>query len=146
MVPGPGLLNTTAALATAYATNSPVLCISGQIPSNLIGRGFGLLHEIPDQLAVLRGHCDAAGRDYDAIEKTHVQSWLLARASAAVTAKRERLPARGWVPGFVGTLTEAIDLIGQYEAAGIDVMINADRFSDAETRELFASDVMPRFA
>ena len=55
VVPGPGLLNTTAALATAYATNAPVLCISGQIPSNLIGRGFGLLHEIPDQLAILRG-------------------------------------------------------------------------------------------
>src|SRR5438876_6953420 len=55
VVPGPGLLNTTAALATAYATNAPVLCISGQIPSNLIGRGFGLLHEIPDQLAILGG-------------------------------------------------------------------------------------------
>src|SRR5215831_3427889 len=55
VVPGPGLLNTTAALSTAYATNSPVLCISGQIPSTLIGRGFGLLHEIPDQLSILRG-------------------------------------------------------------------------------------------
>src|SRR5262249_49331193 len=55
VVPGPGLLNTTAALSTAYATNAPVLCISGQIPSDLIGRGFGLLHEIPDQLAILRG-------------------------------------------------------------------------------------------
>src|SRR5438270_13420942 len=55
VVPGPGLLNTTAALSTAYATNAPVLCISGQIPSNLIGRGFGLLHEVPDQLAILRG-------------------------------------------------------------------------------------------
>ena len=54
VVPGPGLLNTTAALSTAYATNAPVLCISGQIPSDLIGRGFGLLHEIPDQLAILR--------------------------------------------------------------------------------------------
>src|ERR1700756_2293118 len=54
VVPGPGVLNTTAALATAYATNAPVLCISGQIPSNLIGRGFGLLHEIPDQLGILR--------------------------------------------------------------------------------------------
>ena len=55
VVPGPGVLNTTAALATAYATNTPVLCISGQIPSHLIGRGFGLLHEVPDQLAILRG-------------------------------------------------------------------------------------------
>src|SRR6201988_5303803 len=54
VVPGPGLLNTTAALATAYATNAPVLCISGQIPSDLIGRGFGLLHEIPDQLGILQ--------------------------------------------------------------------------------------------
>ncbi len=53
VVPGPGLLNTTAALATAYATNAPVLCISGQIPSDMIGRGFGLLHEIPDQLGIL---------------------------------------------------------------------------------------------
>src|ERR1700686_598266 len=54
VVPGPGVLNTTAALSTAYATNAPVLCISGQIPSNLIGRGFGLLHEIPDQLGILQ--------------------------------------------------------------------------------------------
>src|SRR6202049_2099424 len=51
---GPGLLNTTAALSTAYATNAPVLCISGQVPSDLIGRGFGLLHEIPDQLGILQ--------------------------------------------------------------------------------------------
>src|SRR5439155_7929162 len=43
VVPRPGLLNTTAARATAYATNGPVLCISGQIASDLIGRGFGLL-------------------------------------------------------------------------------------------------------
>ena len=54
VVPGPGLLNTTAALATAYATNAPVLCISGQVPSDMIGRGFGLLHEIPDQLGILQ--------------------------------------------------------------------------------------------
>jgi acetolactate synthase-1/2/3 large subunit len=55
VVPGPGLLNTTAALSTGYACNTPMLCISGQIPSAAIGRGFGLLHEIPDQLALIRG-------------------------------------------------------------------------------------------
>jgi acetolactate synthase-1/2/3 large subunit len=54
VVPGPGFLNTTAALATAYATNAPVLCLAGQVQSDLIGRGFGLLHEIPDQLGILR--------------------------------------------------------------------------------------------
>jgi acetolactate synthase-1/2/3 large subunit len=55
VVPGPGLLNTTAALATAYACNAPVLAVAGQIPSTAIGRGFGLLHEIPDQLSLIRG-------------------------------------------------------------------------------------------
>lgn len=55
VVPGPGLLNTTAALSTAYACNAPVLALSGQIPSPLIGRGTGQLHEIPDQLSLVRG-------------------------------------------------------------------------------------------
>lgn len=55
VVPGPGFLNTTAALSTAYAVNAPVLAISGQIPERYIGRGVGLLHEIPDQLAIMRG-------------------------------------------------------------------------------------------
>ncbi len=54
VVPGPGFLNTTAALSTAYSTNSKVLCLTGQIPSHSIGKGYGLLHEIPDQLGVLR--------------------------------------------------------------------------------------------
>ena len=54
VVPGPGFLNSTAALATAYATNAPVLCLTGQLHSDHIGRGFGMLHEIPDQLGILR--------------------------------------------------------------------------------------------
>jgi acetolactate synthase-1/2/3 large subunit len=54
VVPGPGVLNTTAALCTAYAVNAPVLALTGHIPSAMIGRGLGLLHEIPDQLGMLR--------------------------------------------------------------------------------------------
>ena len=54
VVPGPGFLNTTAALSTAYATSTPVLCVSGQVQSDMIGRAYGLLHEIPDQLGILR--------------------------------------------------------------------------------------------
>jgi acetolactate synthase I/II/III large subunit len=53
VVPGPGLLNALAGVATAYACNSRVLCISGQIPSHAIGKGLGLLHEIPDQSGIL---------------------------------------------------------------------------------------------
>ncbi len=54
VVPGPGFLNTTAALSTAYATNAKVLCLTGEIPSAHIGQGIGLLHEIPDQLGIIK--------------------------------------------------------------------------------------------
>jgi len=105
----------------------------------------GDVAEVGHKLAVLRGHCDAAGRDYDTIEKTHLQPWRLARDDAAVGAKRERLAARGPLRGFLGTVSEAIDLIGQYQAAGVDLLIIGDR-NDEDTRELLVSDVMPHFA
>lgn len=53
VVPGPGLLNTAAALATAYACSSPVLCLTGQIDSRLIGLGRGALHEVRDQMQAI---------------------------------------------------------------------------------------------
>src|SRR5699024_3178909 len=54
VVPGPGLLNASAALSTAYACNQPVLCVTGQIKSDKIEGGRGLLHEIPNQLTMVR--------------------------------------------------------------------------------------------
>ncbi|MDQ3525441.1 MAG: thiamine pyrophosphate-binding protein [Chloroflexota bacterium] len=62
VVPGPGLLNATAALSTAYACNSPVLCVTGQIQSDLIGVGRGMLHEIPNQLEMVRSVAKHAER------------------------------------------------------------------------------------
>jgi acetolactate synthase-1/2/3 large subunit len=62
VVPGPGVLNTTAALCTAYACNAPVLCITGQVPSDYLGRGRGQLHELPDQLATMRSLTKWAAR------------------------------------------------------------------------------------
>jgi acetolactate synthase-1/2/3 large subunit len=46
VVPGPGALNATAGLGTAYATSSPVLLISGQIESYNLGKERGALHEV----------------------------------------------------------------------------------------------------
>jgi hypothetical protein len=97
------------------------------------------------KLSVLRAHCDAARRDYDTIEKTHNNSWLLARDEAAVAAKRERLAPRGPLRGFVGTVSHAIDLIGQYQDAGVQLLINSDYRNDIETHELMAAEVMPHF-
>ena len=50
VVPGPGFLNTTAALSQAYGNNAPVLAISGQIPLAYVNRDTGYLHDIPDHL------------------------------------------------------------------------------------------------
>jgi acetolactate synthase I/II/III large subunit len=54
VVPGPGVLNSTAALCSAYGASTPILCLTGQVPSDFIGSGKGHLHELPDQLATLR--------------------------------------------------------------------------------------------
>lgn len=62
VVPGPGVLNSSAALCTAYGANAPVLCLTGQIPSPGIGSGRGYLHELPDQLGTLQSFCKWAAR------------------------------------------------------------------------------------
>src|SRR5258708_27634467 len=54
VVPGPGVLNAGAAVLTAFGANEPVLCLSGQVPTQFLGKGRGHLHEMPDQLATLR--------------------------------------------------------------------------------------------
>ena len=54
VVPGPGALNATAGLGTAFASSSPVLLISGQIASNTLGKRQGQLHEVEDQLDVFK--------------------------------------------------------------------------------------------
>ena len=54
VVPGPGLLNAGAALTSGYWSNARALAVVGQIPTTALGRGWGVLHELPDQTAVLR--------------------------------------------------------------------------------------------
>jgi len=54
VVPGPGLLNSAAALLTAFSMNAPVLALIGQIPDADIGSGLGHLHEIRDQTGIIK--------------------------------------------------------------------------------------------
>jgi acetolactate synthase-1/2/3 large subunit len=65
VVPGPGLLNAGAALATAHACSSTVFCITGQVDSHAIDKGLGLLHEIPRQDQVLASLTKWSGRALD---------------------------------------------------------------------------------
>jgi len=62
VVPGPGLLNSAAALLTAYGMNAPVLALFGQIPQDAIGGGFGHLHEIRDQAGIIARLVDHSAR------------------------------------------------------------------------------------
>jgi acetolactate synthase I/II/III large subunit len=76
---GPGFLNTATPLATAQSLCAPVLAVSGQIYEQFIGKGVGFLHEIPDQLGIMRtltkwaGHIegpqDAAAKSRTAFEQ-----------------------------------------------------------------------------
>src|SRR3954470_4148036 len=62
VVPGPGVLTAGAALLTAHGANEPVLCLTGQVPTQFLGKGRGHLHEMPDQLATLRSFVKWAER------------------------------------------------------------------------------------
>jgi acetolactate synthase I/II/III large subunit len=52
--PGPGVQNASAGLGTAYAASTPVLLLAGQVETHMLGRGHGALHEINDQLDIVR--------------------------------------------------------------------------------------------
>lgn len=84
VVPGPGLLNSGAALLTAYGMNSPVLALIGQIPFDAIGRNLGHLHEIRDQAGILSRLVDS----YAHIKKPAEAPLLAAKAFQAMASGR----------------------------------------------------------
>ncbi len=77
---GPGALNSLTALMEAASSHVPVVAISSQIPSDLLGRGRGYLHELPDQLASFRPLVKHAARaqSADAIPELLAQAWRIA--------------------------------------------------------------------
>jgi F420-dependent oxidoreductase-like protein len=104
----------------------------------------------PDQVRhkfeVLRRHCETQKRNYDEIERTNVIGFVLARDDAALAAKRQRLEVPAQFMGFAGTVAQVTDLIGKYKDAGSQLLISSSWRNDAETLELLAADVMPKFA
>jgi acetolactate synthase-1/2/3 large subunit len=59
---GPGALVSLASVMEAASAHVPMLAISSQIPSELIGRGRGYLHELADQMASFTPIVKSAGR------------------------------------------------------------------------------------
>jgi acetolactate synthase-1/2/3 large subunit len=68
VVPGPGFLNSSAALLTAYSMNAQVLALVGEIPEAVIGRNMGYLHELRDQAGVIKRLVDFRARLRNATE------------------------------------------------------------------------------
>ena len=77
---GPGALNSLTALMEAASSHVPVVAISSQLPRELIGRGRGYLHELPDQLAVFAPVVKHAVRaqSANAIAEVMVEAWRIA--------------------------------------------------------------------
>ena len=113
VVPGPGILNASAALLLANAMCAPVIAIAGQIPSFAIDQGHGHLHEIHDQLGLLRHITKTADR----IRSPAEASQRTAAAIAAATSGR---------PGAVA-LECAIDIWGQAAEVALTPPIPANR-------------------
>lgn len=57
VITGPGITNTLTAMGQAHADSVPMLVISGVNRRDSLGRGLGLLHELPDQAAMVRPLC-----------------------------------------------------------------------------------------
>ncbi len=65
VVPGPGLLNATAAIATAHGVSAPLVGLIGQVASGRIDLGRGQLHEIVDQPSITSGFTKHQSRATD---------------------------------------------------------------------------------
>lgn len=52
VITGPGVTNTTTPMGQAYADSVPMLVISSSPPADTIGKGWGMLHEVTDQVAL----------------------------------------------------------------------------------------------
>lgn len=87
VVPGPGILNASAALLTAHGCNVPVLAITGDVESGFKDRGRGQLHELPKQLDILR----ALGKSAEHIEQPVDAPWQVARAYQTMLSGRQGL-------------------------------------------------------
>ena len=109
VVPGPGLLNAGAALTSGYWSNARALAIVGQIPTTALGRGWGVLHELPDQTAVLRQVTKRAELLVDpAAAAGQVQAAMDAVVSGRPRPVSIEVPADCWSSPAEPTLTDPV--------------------------------------
>lgn len=134
---GPGALNSLTGLMEAASAHLPVVAISSQIPSDLIGKGRGYLHELPDQRASFAPIVKSAGRAMSAAEIPDAifQAWRHALAAPSGPTYVE-------VPYDVLTAPAPDAEVGTFDGTALGVPV-ADRTAIAEAARLLSAATRP---
>ncbi len=110
---------------------------------------FGGPALIRQKLAILRGHCDDAGRDYGDIVKTRLGTVVIGESDREVDAKVQRYRMGEAVESGMAMAGTPDQLIAQFEelwAAGVEYfMVNMRDSYLPEPVKLFAREVIPAF-
>jgi alkanesulfonate monooxygenase SsuD/methylene tetrahydromethanopterin reductase-like flavin-dependent oxidoreductase (luciferase family) len=100
---------------------------------------------------VLRGHCDALGRNYDDILRTHFTSWaMVAETESAAIAKRDRYYPNGLteeqqITRIVGSPEQVRSYYQAVADAGMEYfVVQVLDAADEETFRLLATEVFPK--
>jgi len=113
----------------------------------------GTVEELRHKLDVLRAHCDAERRSYDAIEKSWFGSVVIDADPARAAARLERL-AGAWGTSaadmgrraLAGTPEQVVARIREYIGIGMTHFIGMfGRVDDLRSTRLFAEQVLPAF-
>lgn len=131
VISGPGVTNAATPVGQAYADSLPLLLLSAEPPSNSIGKGWGVLHEVTEQKKVtepLTALSATAMRPADVPE-------LLAQAFTIFASGRPR-PVHLSIPidvqaELVDDVWEAVPPPGRAEAPSAQLEAAAAMLSDA---------------
>ena len=128
VVPGPGMLNASAALSSAYWSNARVLALVGEIATFQRGRKFGVLHELPDQNAILGQLTKHATRlDDPATAVSDLQSALHALVSDRPRPVSVEVPVDRWCSPAPGSLRAPSPVMPALDEDAVDRAATAIR-------------------
>jgi F420-dependent oxidoreductase-like protein len=107
---------------------------------------WGPPEETARERETLKQHCEEVGRDESTIEKTTYDLVICAPNEAALKEKIERLLPKGVEPwmALVGTPSQLVDIVGEYEQVGADHLCMDFAGNDPESYELFVNEVMKK--
>ena len=126
VVPGPGMLNAAAALSSAYWSNARVLAIIGEIATTARGRGFGVLHELLDQHAILAQLTKHAALVDEPVKATGtLQSALDALVSGRPRPVSIEVPVDRWRSTVDGTVVTPTPTRPPIDQDGLDRAVAA---------------------